>query len=149
MVTKNLWQKPFNYSDDFVVNKPFKLGGAKLVKGEPVPKVRLSPRRMRQLYDQRYVAPVPSEAPEAEQFATATETGTEEQGGTPQATTIAEPPATATETPSEAVAPRLPVVIVHKGGGWYNVVRGDEVLNDKSLKEPEAQAMADTLNADN
>ena len=35
-----------------------------------------------------------------------------------------------------------PPKVVHKGGGWYDVLKGGEALNEKPLRKDEAQAQA-------
>lgn len=49
---------PFSVAYDFVAAKPVTLNGQALNPGDPVDKVGLNPRRLRQLYEARIISPV-------------------------------------------------------------------------------------------
>lgn len=53
------YREPFDGDRDFVVVRPMRVGGASLGYGDVVDKLALTPRRLRQLYDQRWLSMAP------------------------------------------------------------------------------------------
>lgn len=154
MARKDLWQPLFDPTADYVIRKPIKLGGKKLPAGSLFPMHSVGLRRARQLYDQRAIVMASTEEAKAIPEADPKELADQLSGAS-----VPETPVSATETPSpsegsitEAPAPDSPSgetpELVPKGGGWYNVEVGGQVLNESALRKEDAEALIDKLNAD-
>lgn len=66
----------------------------------------------------------------------------------PEATTVTEPEVTETETEEDEGTDDAPgpgteseVLVHHKGGGWYDVLRGGKAINERPLRKEEAEAL--------
>lgn len=142
--------------------------GVRLLPGQelvttPNNRMALSWRRVTQLYEQRRVV---SEAdPYFEEimrgpgmannrdFAKAWLTGNfvpdTELDDEPEATTVTETEVTETKaeedegTECETAGPETeqPAEVHHKGGGWYDVLRGGKAINERPLRKEEAEAL--------
>lgn len=62
-MSRHYHQLPFSPAAEFVVERPMTIYGQALDRGDRLPKEKLGERRLRQLYEQRMIAPSPFEAP--------------------------------------------------------------------------------------
>lgn len=65
MVEKARARDKFDGAREFVVMKPFVCSGQDIAAGQRFDKSLVSPRKLRQLYDQRYLRHAPVEEPKA------------------------------------------------------------------------------------
>lgn len=122
MANKNLWLKPFDPSLKYMVTKPLKVGGVKLVYGDPLPENAFTTRQLRQFYDARKIGPIP----EQETVATA-------HAKQP----VIEPVKATVDTYD----------IERRGPAWAFILKGGERTTEKPIRYAEAVEELARLNA--
>lgn len=141
---------PFSTAYDFEAAKPVTLNGVALLPGDPIDKVGLGDRRLRQLYEARIIRPVaPAELPASQSGLVNAPAQPQEPAQAAQEPQGDETPADGTEAAQEASTPDeaasegdAPAAsgnqIVHRGFGRYFIVDADG--NDVSGPWSKAEA---------
>lgn len=68
MSRPSIWNDRFDRSQEFVVQKPFRLQGVDLVAGDPLDKTMVTTRTLRQLYESRRIKVATVSIDPAEEF---------------------------------------------------------------------------------